>query len=462
MTAISPHLIPGMARLHDIEAEKICLGLAVKDRQGYRSVISGLDQHCFTQDLHQKAYTALVSMAAQEGKPDVHELSMRVKALGGDLQVSEILLWQYRAQMTDNPQGLFDILHELRRKRQSLDVFHQAIVEAMDIGQESLKTIADVELRLGDIRYSGNQKPLKDGDDYFSIVSDIITIRNGGPASTYTTFLPELDSALSGGFEPGTLTVVAARPRVGKTALTMWWLYNWAKIGLPVGFISLEMTPRQVARRELAMHTGIAYNRIKSAAVSDSEVKALNQAGYDLRSKSFHRVSLGFGADTSKVRSEIMKMHYDLGCKIVVIDYLQRMRLDLGHGMNEVTAIGKACNEIKASAVGCGIAVILLSQLVRATESSDKPRLHHLRGSGMIEEAADTVMLLHRSDLDPTKRDQAGNHEMEIIIEKNRDGDTNLSCCIGADMATNTFSSKMVVTENLPDQDYPPYESLPF
>jgi replicative DNA helicase len=261
-------------------------------------------------------------------------------------------------------------------------------------------------------------------------------------AGVDTGFL-DLDR-MTGGLRPSELTIVAARPSMGKTALALNFAHNMAvKNGIPVGIFSLEMGVEQLAERLLCMGTkytqqgrvrGIGTTRLLNPDLSDQEWSVLQQ--------SFQRLSeapiyiddssvLSVGALKSKVR----RLHATHAVQCVIIDYLQLMTAS-SYGDNRVQEVSEISRGLKQVARELKIPVVALSQLSRAVESrtTKKPQLSDLRESGAIEQDADVVMFIHRPDYyEEKKSDQPRPEadydaftlpEAEVIVAKNRNGPT--------------------------------------
>ena len=247
-----------------------------------------------------------------------------------------------------------------------------------------------------------------------------------------------------GGLRPSELTIIAARPSVGKTALGLNMAYHMAvKERLPVALFSLEMGKEQLAERLLACGTmyfpgnrisGISTRRLQHPELSPDEWSVLQTA--------FERVQ---GApiyidDSSlltvrMLRSKVRRLcaHYNVKC--VIVDYLQLMsgRQGVDNRVQEVSEISRG---LKLIARERGIPVIALSQLSRQVEhrTDKKPVLADLRESGAIEQDADVVMFIHRAekDKDDARFSQYGTGsedeftlpKAEIIVAKNRNGPT--------------------------------------
>jgi len=219
-----------------------------------------------------------------------------------------------------------------------------------------------------------------------------------------------------GGFELGTMTIVAARPSLGKTAFGVCLTTNLAGADTPVGFISAEMKGRRIARRLVCSH----------ARVSTEDFESGKHFGHVAESVEAVRkwplwVDETSGMNVDKVCSRLRRWVREHGIKAAVVDYLQLLSHKKESEYDGVTYISK---RLKAVAQELDIALFVLAQVNRQNtmRTDKKPTMADLRGSGAIEQDADVILLLHRdSYYDPIEGNE---DEAQIIVEKSRDGRT--------------------------------------
>lgn len=419
--------------IRDVDNEQACIGLTFKSTEFYRSIIGSLNIDCFTDPKTIACFKALQVLADSKGVPSTQSVKAKATTFNTKVSVAEISQWKFLAGEIQDPTATIEILHEYRRRRQTVNLLQSKAIETIENGNgESLQIIASIEKQLSEIK-TATVKTANNGDEYFEILSDVANIQSGSQKPFVSLNLQKLDAEFSGGYQYGTLNIIGARPGTGKTAITMWWLRAWHQSGIKAGFVSLEMTPKQIAYREYAMETGIPYHRIMAGMVTPTERQTLVDTAYRLKENRFTRVCVG-NCDSSKLRSIIMDMYFNSDCRVIVIDYLQRMRFE-GKD-NLVNIMGSAVNDLKALAVQYNICIVLLSQLSRESEKEKEPKIWHLRNSGMIEEAADTITLLHRPDM-------YGDDSPDIIrflIEKNRMGQSNTDIHIYCNLSQNQFN----------------------
>lgn len=252
--------------------------------------------------------------------------------------------------------------------------------------------------------------------------SDVIDKADRGEQPVvWTTGFADLDERLGGGLRPGLLTLVAARPSMGKTALLTRIARNVAWHAVGVSLFSLEVSGASVATNMLAAETRLPGRAIAAGAISDDEREAVRRAR-----DNFARVPITvhegrrwrFGELVAAIRHDVRR----LGTKVVAIDYLQLIDPD-AEGRSRAEEVGAVSRELKLLALDLGVSVVAAAQLSREIEKrKDKwPQMADLRESGSLEQDADNILLLHRPGYyEPTKDDLRGLAHVDVV--KQRDG----------------------------------------
>lgn len=254
------------------------------------------------------------------------------------------------------------------------------------------------------------------GQGMDDIVESITRVDTATP-----TGWPDLDR-LIGGWRPGTVTVVAARPGNGKSLFALNAAVNVARSDTSL-IHSLEMTRREVQQRVLAAEAEINLSTFgKGEDLSERQWESVARARGridTLRLVVDDRTSVTPADIHSRTRS-LIRRHGSVG--LVVVDYVQLMQAPTrrkdSSREQEVSAISR---NLKIMAMDLKVPVIVCAQLNRQSEQRQDglPRVSDLRESGALEQDADCVILLHR-DPDPEKA--AG--ELDVLVGKNRHGPT--------------------------------------
>ena len=227
----------------------------------------------------------------------------------------------------------------------------------------------------------------------------------------------DMDNITSGIF-PGELTIIGARPSIGKTQLMLDVAeFISVSLGKTVLFSSLEMSIPHVLERKVARYLSLNIGTIRNnglGALSEEAENKLMELVGELSEK--HIYYLSGSASSQEIYNTAKKLRETKGLDILFVDYLQLMKDCSSEKENQNVRTGRACKVMKQIANELDIPVIVASQLNRALEyrgaENKKPTLADLRDSGEIEQHADLVFLLHRN----TKDDRI----LEVKMAKNR------------------------------------------
>lgn len=224
------------------------------------------------------------------------------------------------------------------------------------------------------------------------------------------TGFPELDECI-GRLENGDVTVIGARPGVGKSAFVTQLIGQIAETGKKIAYFNLEMNESQVYERFVSRLAQISMKRVRRAkAFLGNEKESFDNANEVM---SRYDVTISTGSKSiNEIKSECRYQNYDL----IVIDYLQLIKSDRFYP-NRASEVGEISKAIKALATELGCHVIVLSQLNRVSESRDtkEPTMAELRESGDIEQDASNIFLLWNLT---EERKQKG-----FKVEKQRQGE---------------------------------------
>lgn len=234
-----------------------------------------------------------------------------------------------------------------------------------------------------------------------------------------STGLDRLDD-LTDGWQPGTLTILAARPSRGKTSLALKMALAAAEQA-PVDFVSIEMTEDQIVARMLQAEVGRDLRQIRRDPGLFSRYAA------DLSRASGRLTRLPFVIDCrSRTPARIRLEQQALAAQrkgatgLLVIDYLGLMDADLPQ-QNRDRELGAITKALKAMSRELAVPVLLLCQLNRSSDRENRPpELYDLRDSGNIEQDADDVLMLHW----PEGKPEHGAAAVDLYARKVRNGHT--------------------------------------
>lgn len=268
----------------------------------------------------------------------------------------------------------------------------------------------------------------RESDDYVQLsqlmpeaYDEIEKIAAGITGQGVKTGFKDLD-ALTNGFHPGNMIVLAARPAVGKSTLGLD-IARFASIHKRETSVifSLEMSRSEITMRMLSAEARVPLNNIRSGRLSEEEwARMARRMGEISDAPMFIDDSPNLSLMEIRAKSRRLKQRHNL--KLIVIDYLQLMtsgkRVE-----NRQQEVSEFSRQLKLLAKELNVPVVAISQLNRSPEqrSDKKPMLSDLRESGSIEQDADLVILLHREDLYDS---QNRSGEADLIVAKHRNGPT--------------------------------------
>jgi len=256
---------------------------------------------------------------------------------------------------------------------------------------------------------------------------EMLEAHDGRSVTGLETGFFELDE-MTNGLHGGEMTIIAARPSMGKTAFMLNIAEHIATVNhIPVGVFSLEMGKQQLAQRLLCSRSGVDSQKLRKNMLSRDDFLKLQMTVGELE-KAPMFIDDTPGLNLMALRAKARRMATEHHVKAIFVDYMQLMSEPGSNSrQEEVSSISRG---IKALARELDVPVVCLSQLNRQAEQREghRPRMSDLRESGSIEQDADVISMVHREDYfhraDP---DYEPNHIAEIIIAKQRNGPTGVA-----------------------------------
>ena len=416
-----------------VDLEEAVLGAMMIDKKGIDDVIDILHPDAFYELKHQEIYRVIYDLF-QESKPiDLLTVSnalrknAKLDLVGGDFHL--IRLTQKVASSAHIEFHARIILQKYIQRRLisiSSDIIENAYDETADV----FDLLDNAEAKLFEVT-QGNLKKSSEGasDLVKQALTKIQEISNKEGMSGLATGFTKLD-AITSGWQPSDLIIIAARPGMGKTAFVISMAKNMAiDFDTPVAIFSLEMSSVQLITRMISSETGISSGKLRKGNLEPHEWEQLN-----VKVKNLSKAPI-FIDDTPSLsifdlRAKARRLASQHGIKVIVIDYLQLMTAGSSSGGNREQEISTISRNLKALAKELAIPVIALSQLSRAVETrggSKRPLLSDLRESGAIEQDADIVSFIFRpeyyglTEWDDEERTPCEG-QAEFIVAKHRNG----------------------------------------
>jgi replicative DNA helicase len=279
------------------------------------------------------------------------------------------------------------------------DALETAERAVMEIGA-SLQTDADLDIK------AVVQQAINEIEDSFN---------NKGAIRGLGVGFPDFDW-MTHGLKAGQMVVIAARPGVGKTSLAMNMAENVAVDQKhPVGVFSLEMTAKELIHRMACSRARVDSSNAQSGELTERNFADLHFSTKAIATSPLHICEKG-GLTISQLSARARRMYQRYRLKLLVIDYLQLMSSrNKGNRNEQITEIS---NGVKALAKDLRIPIVVLSQLNRDVDKSDRePKMADLRDSGSIEQDADIIGLLS-----PQGKPEEENQRIDLLVPKHRGG----------------------------------------
>lgn len=227
------------------------------------------------------------------------------------------------------------------------------------------------------------------------------------------------------GWQNTDIVILAGRPAMGKTTAAIHHALGAAISGVPVAFVTLEMSAIQLTNRMLSSISGVFAEKIKTDNLNQYDIKLLIDAQAKMAKLPIYFYDAENSDDIGDIANEMRNWKRKYGIGLVIIDYLQLVNDRTVKGGNDEMRISSVSRKIKRRIQSAlKVPVIALAQLSRAVESrgDKRPIASDLRSSGQIEQDASIIIGLYRGDYyeDP----EAIPGTVEYCISKNRDGTT--------------------------------------
>ncbi|HET9641583.1 MAG TPA: replicative DNA helicase [Candidatus Paceibacterota bacterium] len=426
---IPSNLYAGRIPPQSLESERALLGALLLKPDAIHDVSDLIAADSFYAEKHRLIFAAMRELADRGNPIDLLSLSERLvdqgllERAGGRAYLAELA---GSAPAPGNFGHYADLVSRKHVMRSLIDAAYEITESAYDDARETMEVLDEAEKKIYDIgNKSVSHKFTAIGDKVHEAWDRIeaLSKKEGGIRGVASGFTA-LDNLLSG-FHPSDLVILAARPSVGKTSLALDIARNAAvRHNVPVGIFSLEMSSEQLIDRMLAAESFVNAWKLRTGQIKDEDDFAKIRDALETLSKAPIFIDDKPGNNILSMRAVARRLKRERDIGLIVVDYLQLMSPTTTKAseslVQQVTEISRS---LKGLARELKVPVIALSQLSRDVEKrGGKPRLSDLRDSGSIEQDADVVMFIHRSDKQNPDSDQP--NVAEILIEKHRNGPT--------------------------------------
>tara|TARA_R110000868_G_scaffold21640_3_gene89701 strand:- start:3269 stop:4819 length:1551 start_codon:yes stop_codon:yes gene_type:complete len=418
-----------------IDLEEVVIGAMMIDKKGIDEVIDILHPEVFYKDAHKFIFEAIFKLFETSEPVDLLTVSSQLKkdgkleAVGGDFYLIKLT---QKVASSAHIEFHARIILQKYIQRSLIKISNEIIEDAYDEATDVFDLLDTAESKLYDVT-QGNLKRSAETAQNLVIQAKkrIEEIANKEGLSGVPSGFDKVDK-LTSGWQPSDLIIIAARPGMGKTALTLSMARNMAvNSNIPVAFFSLEMSSVQLITRLISSETGLSSEKLRTGKLEKHEWEQLN-----VKVKTLEKAPLFIDDSPSlsifDLRAKARRLASQHGIKMIMIDYLQLMTAGGSQkgGGNREQEISTISRNLKALAKELNVPVIALSQLSRAVETrggTKRPLLSDLRESGAIEQDADIVSFIYRPEYykidewdDEERSPTAG--QGEFIVAKHRNG----------------------------------------
>jgi replicative DNA helicase len=474
----TPAIVDGRVPPHDLDAEAAVLSAVMVDPSAFDKVQDFLKHEHFYSEAHRRIFEACVELRSQ-GKPvDVVQVGSflksreRLQLVGGMGYLTEVL---NAAPAVANVAAYGQTIFEKFRIRQLIGTCQRVSAQGYGDYGEAQSFIDGAEQSIYNIARTSQSATTEKLLDVMKKSFKALTeaVRRGDRITGVSTGFERYDR-LTAGLHDGDLTIVAARPGMGKTSFVLNIATNcaspktreaannpnerWEEQGVGVAVFSLEMPREQLANRMVCSEGRVDVSKMRTGFLSPQDWNRLTQAASFLGTlpiwidDSPTLTILDLRAKVRRLQSEFDVVD-ESGRKVrriglVMVDYLQLMKGRDGVQSRE-QEISEISRGLKGLAKELKVPVIALSQLNRAVETrsdkSKRPQISDLRESGAIEQDADNIVFIYRDDY-YTKEASEEPNIAELIIAKQRNGPTGT--------AKVRFDKEYTRFDNLAEGDY--------
>lgn len=405
------------ARPTALDAERSLLGALITDPGRIGDAVAVVRPEDFHAPTHAALFRLLVAMAKAGEPVDVVTLHGRMETAAERYGGLGYVITLPEACPSPAATPHYARLVKSAASRRRLMDLGERIVEQAATAQDVAWTIAQAQQEIARVEGGDTMHGLDEVLD--DAIGGMQAVHEGTATPGLSSGYYDLDDKIGGGFRPGELTILAARPAMGKTALAM----NFAvrvSATCPVVVFSMEMRRQQLVTRMVPMFSGVPLDRVVDARkLSARDWDAIVAGRERFRALPLwidDTPGLSLEQLTARARSQVAR-----GAGLIVVDYLTQMRVE---GRNAAQEVGRNANGLKQLARELEVPVICLAQLNRAVETRaiKRPTMSDLRDSGEVEQAADLVLFVYRHHY--YEPEEGNPEEMTIIAAKARMGQT--------------------------------------
>lgn len=417
------------------DLEAAILGAAMLEKTAFGRTHGILRKEMFRAEANQRVYEAVHDLYSTGLPVDILTVTDKIARDFGDNELGGDQVGYYVSRLTNAVVSTANLEYHswvVRRMWMEREVI-RLTSGGIQLEGDAIQKLAQLQAAIREINSGDLAKDWIDmGDAMIGLTKHQEQVQ-ANPDAVIKTGIRALDEK-NGGFFPGNMIVIGARPGAGKSAFMGQLAVNMARIGKKVGIVSLEMSNNEIAGRIAALDTDMDFQKIYRGLFQDENEK---NRFYERIGRSAAKLPI-FISDDAKVsmidiRAKADKLKARKGVDILFIDYLQLISADQPKNKTRENIVSEISRGVKLMAKELGVPVIILCQLNREVTKrqgeSRYPMPQDLRESGAIEQDADILMFIHRDWIVGITQDEHGystENQADLIIRKWRNGDPSL------------------------------------
>lgn len=409
--------------MNGAHAEAAILGGLMVDNARFHDVAPILSSDQFTVPMHRRLWDML-----------------RERILGGEpadavtIGESDPELWQPAIDLASNAAGSANVVSYARlvreswRRREGMSVAGRLMAALKDQEQGAISAAIGELLALDAVSQDCDHSLRQAMQSAFFQVEK--AYENGGSLPGITTGLAKLDDIL-GGWHNSDLSIIGARPAMGKTALMVCLAEAAAKAGKSVGVVSAEQPAEQIGLRTMSLGSSVGAADLRRGKIDELAWSKINSAVVNSRDWKL-RIYDRSAVTLDELVSVARKWKHAHGLEILFIDYAQRITVP---GTDRTTEVATVARGLKNLARDLQIPVVSLAQVVKGVDTREdkRPNAGDLANSDELTREADQILMLYREAAYYREQNEQGKPVREwlaeILVEKNRHGPTGYVEC---------------------------------
>jgi len=420
---------------HDAEAERVVVGSIFMDNSLIAEAINIVKDEDFYVPAYRYIYEAQTSLFSMSKEISPLLVSQELTKAGRLQAVGDL---NYISSLMDMLPVILS-LESYARVVKDKSMLRQLYKAVNKIGQEVLAQEDEANVILDNANKAVFEVTIQHTNKSFSKLGNLVhqSIQKTHELQQSQKALTGVDTgfvdlnALTLGWQPSDLILIAARPGIGKSALGMQLAQNAAiRAGICVAVFSLEMPEEQLTARAICCEARVDGTKYRSGMYVSAEEWEKIHSAEQLMAEAPLWIDDTPGVTTLQIRAKVMRlatelagMGLDLG--LIVVDYMQLMMGSVKRFESRQQELTQISRELKSIAREMGLPLVAMSQLNRSPENrtNHRPMLSDLRESGALEQDADVVAFIYRGD-EYKGPGETPDHIAEIILAKHRNGPT--------------------------------------